>query len=276
MVRYTVRYVHSGLGRDLVAAGHVTGCRVSAVGPDPFKWALAFRTAALHGSWNADDTACYPTARQAMTGGMGGEAAHFLAHREEILERYGEIMFGPHMMEKDRRSRVKQITTAYDMGASLDFWKGEFTDAVVGTLAGVSIMVGGRIFSLEAYRAELARAADWMAERAEGMLDYLGQEDVRSKTKKGRKKRRRARPTLTLKSYVLQEAEAVGREAKIRAAAALGLRVVSLQHDGVAVLGEVEERQADVAASLSDAVSLACGYRVKVVLEKVRSVEVVD
>ena len=180
------------------------------------------------------------------------------------------------MIEKDRRSRVKQITTAYDMGASLDFWKGEFTDAVVGTLAGVNVMAGGMIFSLEAYRAELARAADWMAERAEGMLEYLGQEDVRSKHKKGRKKRRRARPTLTLKSYVLQEAEAVGREAKIRAAAALGLRVVSLQHDGVAVLGEVEERQADVAASLSDAVSLACGYRVKVVLEKVRSVEVVD
>ena len=107
-------------------------------------------------------------------------------------------------------------------------------------------------------------------------LEYLGQEDVRSKHKKGRKKRRRARPTLTLKSYVLQEAEAVGREAKIRAAAALGLRVVSLQHDGVAVLGEVEERQADVAASLSDAVSLACGYGVKVTLEKVRSVEVID
>ena len=169
-----------------------------------------------------------------------------------------------------------RITTAYDMGASLDFWRGEFTDAEVGTLAGVNIMAGGRIFSLEAYRAELARAADWMAERAESMLEYLGQEDVRSKKKAGRRKRRRARPTLTLKSYVLQEAEAVGREAKIRAAAALGLRVVSLQHDGVAVVGEVGERQAEVAESLSDAVSLACGYRVKVVLEKVQNVDIVD
>ena len=42
---------------------------------------------------------------------------------------------------------------------------------------------------------------------------------------------------------MLQEAEAVGREAKIRAASALGLRVVNLQHDGIVVKGMEEDRR---------------------------------
>ena len=43
--------------------------------------------------------------------------------------------------------------------------------------------------------------------------------------KKGKKRRQRSSPTLTLKSYVLQEAETVGRKAKLRTATAMGLRV---------------------------------------------------
>ena len=111
------------------------------------------------------------------------------------------------------------------------------------TLSGVNILVGRRVFSLEAYRAELTAAAAWMADRAGSMLDYVSQEDCRSGKEKGKRKRKRTPPSLTLKSFVLQEAEAVGREAKIRAASALGLRVVNLQHDGIVVKGMEEDRR---------------------------------
>ena len=98
----------------------------------------------------------------------------------------------------------------------------------------------------------------------------------RARGKKGKQKRRRAQPTLTLKSFVLQEAEAVGREAKIRAATALGLRVVNLQHDGIVVRGVVEGRHKDVARVMSEAVTAACGYEAGVTVERVRHVDRVD
>ena len=276
-VRYRITYGHSELGRDLVEAGHVTGCRISARGPDPFKWETKLRTAALHGAWNADDTACYPTARQAMTG-MGVEAAFFLKHREEILAGYGDMMFGSHVMRQEKRALVKRITTAYDMGASLDFWRGEegYEGSVVGTLMGASVWVGGRAFSLEAYRSELAAAAAWMAQRAGSMLEFLEQEDHRGRKRRGKRRRRRTPPSLTLKSFVLQEAEAVGREAKIRAAAAMGLRVVNLQHDGIVVTGVREERREVVEDAMSEAVTASCGYEARVTLEKIRYVDVLD
>jgi len=152
----------------------------------------------------------------------------------------------------------------------------EYKGASIRTLSGVSIFVGNRLFSLEAYRAELAAAATWMAERAGSMLDFVSQDDCRSGKKRGKRRRRRTPPSLTLKSFVLQEAEAVGREAKLRAAAALGLRVVSLQHDGVVVTGFEEGKQDEVAQAMSEAVTVSCGYESKVVLEKVRNVDVTD
>ena len=129
---------------------------------------------------------------------------------------------------------------------------------------------------MEAYRAELAATAAWMAQRAGSMLEYLGQEDHRERKKKGKRRRRRAPPPLTLKSFVLQEAEAVGREAKIRAAAAMGLRVVNLQHDGIVMMGVTEGRQEMVEDAMSEAVTTSCGYEARVTLEKIRHVDVLD
>ena len=85
VARHRVEYVHSELGRDLREAGHVTGGRLYARGVDPFKWAKAFRRAAMHGAWEADDSACFATARQAMAGKRGGMAEHFLRHRRDLL-----------------------------------------------------------------------------------------------------------------------------------------------------------------------------------------------
>ena len=68
----------------------------------------------------------------------------------------------------------------------------------------------------------------------------------------------------------------MGREAKIRAAPAVGLRVVGLQHDGIAVHGLDPEAEARVSAALSESVTAACGYKMSVVMERVRHTEVVD
>jgi hypothetical protein len=269
VARHRVEYCHSELGRDLLEAGHVVGSRLYARGADPFKWAKVFRHAAMHGAWEADDTACFPTARQAMTGGSGGVASHFLAHRAEILAQYGTVMFGSQLSAKERRARLKQITTAYDMGASLDFWKRDNPEAEIGTLKGCQVFVGGRLFSLEAYRDELCASAKGMAEKAEGMMAFICQPDVRSKGKRGKRRRARARPELTLKSYVLQEAEAVSREAKMREAEARGARVVSLQHDGIAILNVQDGAEGDMARGLGEVASQAVGYSTSVVLERV-------
>ena len=83
--------------------------------------------------------------------------------------------------------------------------------------------------------------------------------------------RQNARPILALKSFVLQEAEAVSREAKIRAAAALGLRVVSLQHDGLAFTGfAVEDRLHEIATSMGAEVTASCRYEAAVAVEAIR------
>ena len=137
MARHRVEYVHSELGRDLREAGHVTGGRLYARGVDPFEWAKAFRRAAMHGAWEADDSACFATARQAMAGKRGGMAEHFLRHRRELLDMYGGLMFGDQLGPEERRARMKRITTAYDMGASLDFWKRDNPEAEIDILRGV-------------------------------------------------------------------------------------------------------------------------------------------
>ena len=114
----------------------------------------------------------------------------------------------------------------------------------------LALLVSTCSFSAEITSA----AATWMAERAGSMLDFVSQEDCRSGKKRGRQKRRRTPPSLTLKSFVLQEAEAVGREAKLRVATAMGLRVVNLQHDGVVVTGVGDGRQGGVAYGQGPAV----------------------
>ena len=74
----------------------------------------------------------------------------------------------------------------------------------------------------------------------------------------------------TLKSYLLQEAEATSREAKIRWCEERGLAVTSLQHDGIFIsnladgmsLGDTEDELSRVATE-------ACGFEVVVKGKKI-------
>ena len=71
---------------------------------------------------------------------------------------------------------------------------------------------------------------------------------------------------MTLKSYLLQEAEAASREAKFREMEGrASAHVVSLQHVGIVIAGEAD----GLASALSRAASVACGYEVPVVVEKI-------
>ena len=92
--------------------------------------------------------------------------------------------------------------------------------------------------------------------------------------KKGIKEKR-----LLWKSYVLQEAEAVGRDAKIAWAVRHGVPVQSLQHDCV-FLGklpgqEVGKDDPKLARALSKAVTDASGYEVQVKAQWAEEIEAV-
>ena len=70
---------------------------------------------------------------------------------------------------------------------------------------------------------------------------------------------------LRVKSYLLQEAEAVSRAAKMEWCAQHGVRVVSIQHDGVVVASIPHGWSAkEMAEQLGMAASGACGYEVVV------------
>ena len=119
------------------------------------------------------------------------------------------------------------------------------------------------MFSVEDYRLSLAKGAKNMAARSARMLQFLKMTGV---VRRGRGQRVAKDAALTLKSYLLQEAEGVGREAKLRWCKENGLRVCSLQHDGVGVCIEDDQIRGATTA-LTAAVTTACGYSVQVVVK---------
>ena len=276
VARVRIEYNHSDLGRDLIESGHVTGSRLYARGPDPFKWAHEYRDAALVGTWNCDDSSAFPRARLAMQKAQGGVgkpfwAERFIAHKDVILEGAASALYDSTVSAAEGKRRMKVITTAFDMGASLDFWKKDMGDGrKLETLRNVSVPIpGGTSFYVERYHAELTRSASSMAAANPSMMEYLSLPGGPSKGKKKLKVTRgRTNPALTLKSYILQEAESVSREAKIECIRSQSLgRVISLQHDG---LGVTDVRDpSSLAVSLTRAASEAAGYVVGVKAERV-------
>ena len=102
--------------------------------------------------------------------------------------------------------------------------------------------------------------AEAMAESARALqyLERLWADKPKAKNSE------RARRT-TLKSYLLQEAEAASREAKLRWCRENGVRVISLQHDGIVAMVRGSERTQQVADSMAASATAACGYGVKVI-----------
>ena len=83
-------------------------------------------------------------------------------------------------------------------------------------------------------------------------------------------KRRKAR--LTVKSYILQEAEAAAREAKMGWCKRNGWQVWGMQHDGILIGGTEVGNLAE--GRLTRAAQEACAYDVRVVVKAVGSAHV--
>ena len=106
-----------------------------------------------------------------------------------------------------------------------------------------------------------------MAAASPRMLEYVTAGMTPTERAKGANK-----PALRMKSYLLQEAEAASRQAKIDWCRTAGVRVTSLQHDGVMVDSLPDGLTADeVAELLSAAASARAGYEVVVAAEAVET-----
>ena len=268
--RLRVEYQYSRVGRALAEAGHVTGSRVYAIGVDPFKgWSKGLRGAAMHDmGWECDDEAAYVTAKAAMVPG-GREVTHrFMEHREEIMAGVGDALFRDHGDYAARRQWAKRIFAGYDNDATLEGWahstQGRHEGRTVGGMrlwVGVTATSPGVGFEPREYWRAQKESTKWM-------WDHAG-EELREYVKALRPRATAAANMGLWKSYVLQEAEAVGRSAKLEWAAREGARVLSLQHDGV-ILGRIgqdggdEEEGEAIGEGLTAAVSGAAGYRVRV------------
>ena len=258
-IRVVRAYTFAPQGRDLYEAGHITGCREMAVGGDPFKWdKQSRRLAFLMMGAECDDRACYPRARMAMTEVGRRETRVFLTHRERILEAVGKYLFAEVPDPEERRARAKAITSAYDMDSALDAWARTYGNPHGRTLRGHTVALrGGGVFSMEAYRRAQASGTAWMESRLTSMVDF-----IRAGRRPGSREYKKA--GRTAKSYVLQEAEATARNAKVAWCYANGLRVTDLQHDGIMVAGIQPGSELDVAAGMEAAAKAACGFDVGV------------
>ena len=93
---------------------------------------------------------------------------------------------------------------------------------------------GGALYSLDEYQRGQRKCTKLMAARSARMLEYVTEAMTQTERRKGKD------PALRVKSYLLQEAEAVSRAAKVAWCEAHGLRVVNLQHDGILVSPSLE------------------------------------
>jgi hypothetical protein len=260
VVRVVRGYTFAPLGRDLYEAGHLMGCRETAVGGDPFKWNKQDRRMAFQGvGGEYDDMTAFPRARMAMMEAGRAQTEVFLAHKEEILDGIGRHLWAEVETRSERRARAKGVTSAFDMDSGIDAWKKKYGDPHGRTLRGLVIPLrGGGGFSVEGYHRALASGTKWMASRLGSMVKFI------EKGAKTQRERRKAEKTA--KSYVLQEAEAASRNAKIGWCRANGLDVADLQHDGIVVVGvdDTEEARERAAKGMARAASEACGYEVGV------------
>ena len=270
--RLRIDYAYSPMGRALVEAGHVTCSRVYAIGVDPFKgWDKHLRKAAFHDTgWECDDAAAFPNARVAMVPNGDDTTRMFLVHREEIFAKVGETLFPEEMCRGNRRDWVKKIFAGYDNDATMEGWAKTTSGCPRGrTIKGIQITVGqdggaGTVFRPEDYWRAQQQSSAWMWEHAGEELRDFVQERNPTMSMRGRR--------LTWKSYVLQEAEAVSRGAKIKWARKKGVTVHSLQHDCV-VLGKIGQTAMDqgeseyIARELSTVATAAAGYPVDVKAE---------
>ena len=272
--RLRIEYRMCEKGRDLFEAGHITGAREYAIGLDPFKWRKEMRHAIMRGhAVEYDDSAAFVRVRMKLVEAGREICERFLDNRECIMGGYGERLFAEET-GKERRDRMKGIVSGYDMGSGLDAWVKVYGNKHKRTLKGMRVALcsgvckhkegakaSGGEFNLEAYRNAQLAGTESMAREMPRMLEMLRELAGTA----GRK--RQGKAERTLKSFRLQEGEAVARQAKVRWCERHGLQVYQLQHDGIAV--EKKGDMAQIARGMSGKASEACTLKVVVVGEAI-------
>ena len=267
-----IKYTHSVVGAQLVAAGYVGFSREYAEGVDPFKLPGAARRAALGRlGLDFDDKAAYPTAAAAVMLAGREVAQTFIRHRKFILEEHGRHFFdsdGSGVFDKDQRYRwIKQLYNALDMDGSVKAWRGEHAWNIRSASSGPveplpkpldlaldpHVTGGHGIFRLEEYEAAAKGRTREVERVLPAYVDFVQRINVaRGKADK--------RHSLTAKSYFLAHFEGLSRQAKQRCAAAAGHQVINLQHDGVYIRLARGATVEAVRLALQEASSEAVGY----------------
>ena len=266
----SLEYRFSALGRDLVDAGHISACREQAEGADPFKLPREIRRAAFSGmGWEMDDSSAFPRARIAMVSRGRKESQFLVDHKEDIMRQYAAYLF-PDLEWLEQKRRMKCVINGIDMDSGLDAWAAKYGNPDAKTLKGKRVLLSnGQPYTLEDYQRAQKRSTEDMTAASPRMLTFI------TAHMKPSERARAHKPALRLKSYLLQEAEAVSRAAKVAQCREWGIRVVSLQHDGIMMESLPDGYTVDETAELmSAAASRQAGYEVIVTAERVRRLTV--
>jgi ribonuclease HI len=268
----TLTYRHSMKGHMYRKAGVVMDSRVYAVntGIDPFRLPKAIRNAALTGRYDMDDSASYPRAALHMIP-IGAEITDtFLQYRKSILKQIGEH-FLPMNPAAEQYEAAKKLTNLLDMDGELQSWYKEHAVPPTRTLHGARIKCmcamhegqagtvacsGGECgtrFDLAQYIDEQPKRTKWIAEQKPRAVRYtiamnLAMGDANKK------------PERTLKSYILQEAEAISRQVKMTWAAVHGHEVHNIQHDGIVIALKAHMSATRAEELLTEACTHTLGY----------------
>jgi ribonuclease HI len=257
--RIRLEYHYSETGRNLWEAGHITGSREMTRGPDPFRWPKQMREAALAAiGAEFDDKSCYPVAWRAMRGSGGQMTDMFVKNKGEVLAVGGAYLW-PDASEEDQYARMKSAMNALDNDGGLSSWKKKWPSPK--TLAGKELpLQSGEKFEPSTYKKEQTATTEAAMKDSPRALQYL----QRMWANKAGKKDERAR-RMAWKSYILQEAEAVSREAKLQWSWQHGVRVVNLQHDGiVAMVSGDQQEQERAAQAMAQMATARCGFEVRI------------
>jgi ribonuclease HI len=268
-----ISYRHSERGARLVAAGFVRFSREYGVGADPFKCSRACRDAAMgEVSHDLDDAVSFPTAQQALfpsalldrgTVIRMDQSAILIAHPKEVRLAVGRHFLREDLLGSDEiYNRAKVLLSAVENGASCEVWirrqpPGDVRSSSVCDDLQISAAL---VFNLATFAREQEARARWLAASRPDLVRYLT--TINTSMEEGDRD-----SDLTAKSYILQDYEGASRRAKLEWAHEAQAQVINLQHDGVRMRIPFHCTIEAVVQQISDACSVALGYRQTVVVK---------
>ena len=237
-------------------------------GADPFKLPKKLRNLALAKfGYDLDDDGSHPRASayliaegrelvQRFLGTTGG-----VEHRELVLAAIGERFF-PHDDAIMRRKRAKQLINMLEMDGSFQDWCEQW-GVPTHSLRQPPLtadLPDGTTFDVVAFIDGQPARTTWLTQRCSRAFAFTQQMCAHLSGNH--------HPDRTLKSYVLQEAEAVSRAVKIAWAERVGARWISLQHDGVVIALRANMTHEWACGELARECEAALGYRQPVAMKE--------